>query len=67
MGRFKGEIADIMRMRGLDVAGLSIESGVPEEDLDAYIYYGKKVPEWEAGKVASALGVSPDIIYESDG
>lgn len=66
MGRLKGEISGIMRMRSLDVAGLSIESGMDEEDLNAYIYYGKSIQPWDAERLARALDVDLSLICESD-
>ena len=66
MGRLKGEVYDIMRMRGLSVAGLSIETGMEEEDLNAYIYHGKRIQPWDAERIARALEVGLSLIYESD-
>ena len=66
MGKLKGEIYDMMRMRGLNVAGLSIETGMDEEDLRAYIFHGKSIQPWDADRIARALDVNLSLIYESN-
>ena len=49
----------------MDIRGLSIESGVSAEKLNAYIYHSEGVSLWDAKSVARALNVDINDIYDS--